>query len=59
MKLWLVSSKRKDAVFEVLEYNPETKMAKLRGRYAVFEQTIDAPSMKKSGYKLVKENPHA
>jgi hypothetical protein len=37
MGVWLVSTKKKDAVYEVLEYNKVSKVAKLKGKYATIE----------------------
>lgn len=59
MKLWLVSTKKNDAIYEVLEYNDKTKQAKLKGKYATIEQVLDIDTMKKAGYRLTQENPNA
>jgi hypothetical protein len=59
MGVWLVSTKKKDAVYEVLEYNKVSKVAKLKGKYAIIEQVLDKETMKKAGYKLTQENPNA
>ena len=59
MKVWLISSKSRDAVYEVLEYDEATKIAKLKGKYAIIEQKLDKDTMKKAGYKLVQENTNA
>jgi hypothetical protein len=59
MGVWLVSTKKSDAVYEVLEYNKVSKVAKLKGKYSTIEQVIDKDTLKKAGYKLTQENPNA
>ena len=59
LKLWLVSAARKDAVYEVLKYDPDTGMAELKGKYATISQQIDPAYLKNAGYELTQENPNA
>jgi len=43
------------ARFEVMEYDKETKMAKLRGEYgAQFSRDISKESLARLGYKIIK-----
>lgn len=59
LKLWLVSKLKKDAVYEILSYNPDTGDAVLQGKYAVIEQNLDPAKLKQAGYIITKENPNA
>ena len=56
--MWLVNSKQQNA-YEVVKYDPDTKQATLKGRYATFDQKLDVAQLKQSGYELMKENPYA
>lgn len=56
--MWLVNSKQQNA-YEIVEYDPKSKRAVLKGQYATFDQKLDVAQLKKSGYELMKENPYA
>jgi len=55
-KMFLQSKHKEGARFEILSFDQETKIARLRGQYAaVFEQPITADRLKKYGYRIEKE----
>lgn len=56
--MWLVNSRQRNA-YEIVEYDPKTKRAVLKGQYATFDQKLDVAQLKQSGYELMKENPYA
>jgi len=55
-KMYLQHSTKKEARYEILSFNQETKIAKLKGQYAtLFEQPLTKERMEKYGYTIVKE----
>ena len=59
MRLFLVSTHKNDASYEVLKYYVKSQEAILKGKYSTITMTLDIQSLKKAGYKLVKELPNA
>lgn len=55
MRLYLVSTHKNDASYEVLKYNAESQEAVLKGKYSTITMKLDIQSLKNAGYKLVKE----
>jgi hypothetical protein len=54
MYLYAENIKNPNLRFEVIEYDKETKMGKLRGEYgAEFTRELSKEAMKKFGYKIV------
>ena len=59
MRLFLVSTHKNDASYEVLKYDVKSQEAILKGKYSTITMTLDIQSLQKAGYKLVKELPNA
>lgn len=56
----LKSTKPNGPVFEILHYDPETKMGVLKGTGAEFKHSLDKEHVKQYGYKICpKENDDA
>lgn len=55
--LYLQSVKDPDKMYRVMEFNTETKVAKVQGRYAPFEMTLTSKAdLEKRGYRLVQKD---
>jgi len=54
MHVYVENIKNPGVRFEVMEYDAETKIAKLKGGFGViFSRNISKPEMEKHGYKIV------
>ena len=55
MHVYVENIKNPGVRFEVMEYDTETKIAKLKGSFGViFSRNISKAEMEKHGYKIVK-----
>jgi hypothetical protein len=54
-KMFLQSVKKPENKFEILSFDKETGIARLKGQYAEFDEPLNKTRMDKYGYTIIKE----
>jgi hypothetical protein len=55
IKYYVVSTEVEGRRFQILDFDKQTKVAKLQGEQTPFEQSLEPELLKELGYKIVRE----